>query len=234
MNWHARRLRDVARRRPSVEGDLGGRLHRPPAAREGAIHLVLLLLDRRSELEEFIRDRLARLAQHVLQRAGERLFELGASGEERVRQARLAAATCPSDAVNVVLDREREGVVDDRLDVRNVEAARGNVGGDEERDSAALKLLERARARVLRHVAMDGDALVSSARDVLLDTRRLFLIQREDEAAVGARRMVLLEELRQAAWLGTLLDHLDGLRHAHVSRKLGGSHVDTHGLRQKL
>ena len=58
--------------------------------------------------------------------------ELRAAGEEGVRDARLAAAAGAADAVDVVLDGQREGVVDDHLDVGDVdlgpEAAQPLVG----------------------------------------------------------------------------------------------------------
>ena len=83
-----------------VEDDLGGRLHGPVLGPEGAVHLVLLLLDRGAEAEQRVGHLLRRLTQHVLQRARVRLVLYR---EERVRDARLAAAPRPADAMYVVL-----------------------------------------------------------------------------------------------------------------------------------
>src|SRR5262245_47309413 len=51
---------------------------------------------------------------------------------ERQRAARLAGAARATRAVHVVLELERELVVDDEFDVVDVDAARRDVGRDEE------------------------------------------------------------------------------------------------------
>jgi hypothetical protein len=57
--------------------------------------------------------------------------------------------------VHVVLDRERERVVDDVLDVGDVEAPRRHVGGDQDRAAAGLEALQRVGAVVLVLVAVN-------------------------------------------------------------------------------
>ena len=76
---------------------------------------MLLLLDGRAVAHERLRHLLAGLAQHVLQRAREWLLELRVACEERVRDTRLASTAGPANAMDVVLDGEGEGVVDDDL-----------------------------------------------------------------------------------------------------------------------
>ena len=66
-------------------------------------------------------DRLDRLEQPVLARLG-----------ERDRDALAAGPADPADAVHVGLRRRRHVVVDDVGEVVDVEAARGDVGGDEQ------------------------------------------------------------------------------------------------------
>ena len=63
--------------------------------------------------------------------------------DQRDRQARRAGAAGAADAVHVVLGVERHVEVEHRRQVDDVEAARGDVGGDEHVDLAGL---ERRRA----------------------------------------------------------------------------------------
>ena len=84
-------------------------------SRNPRTHPVLLLLDRRAKLQQRVRHLLAGLAQHVLQRAREWLLELRVACEERVRDTCLASTAGPANAMDVVLDGEGEGVVDDDL-----------------------------------------------------------------------------------------------------------------------
>jgi len=59
--------------------------------------------------------------------------------EEGVGHAGLAAAAGAPDAVDVVLDGKRERHIDDVLNVRNVQTASGDVGGNQQRRRALLE-----------------------------------------------------------------------------------------------
>ncbi len=79
--------------------------------------------------------------------------------EETVGHPELARATGTADAVDVVLDVEREVVVDDELDVRDVQTAGGDVRGDEDLAAAGLELVEGPVAILLRAVTVDGEGV---------------------------------------------------------------------------
>ena len=74
--------------------------------------------------------------------------------DQRDRQARGAGAAGAADAVDVVLGVERHVEVEDRRQVDDVEAARGDVGRDQHVDLARLERLERLQPLVLRLVAV--------------------------------------------------------------------------------
>src|SRR5262245_37671445 len=75
---------------------------------------------------------------------------------EADRVPRRAGARGAADAVHVVLGVEREVVVDDVGDTLDVEAARGDVGGDQAGQRAVLELGEDAEPAALVDVASYG------------------------------------------------------------------------------
>jgi len=66
-----------------------------------------------------------------------------------------------TDAVHVALRDVRQVVVDDVRDVRHVDAARGDVGGDQHVRLAVAERIEGAFARVLRLVAAHAARMTS-------------------------------------------------------------------------
>ena len=58
-------------------------------------------------------------------------------------RARQAGAAGPSGAMDVILRHERQIEIDDERQLRDVETARGDVGGDEYVDAARLEVAER-------------------------------------------------------------------------------------------
>ncbi len=58
--------------------------------------------------------------------------------------------------MDVVVGVVRYVEVEDVADGGNVEPARGDVGGDQQRDFTVAELVERQGARRLFHVAMQG------------------------------------------------------------------------------
>ncbi len=59
--------------------------------------------------------------------------------------------------MDVVLGVRGDVVVDDHVDVRYVQAAGGDVGGEEDGAGLGLELVEGAQPLVLAHVAVQGD-----------------------------------------------------------------------------
>src|SRR5436309_9950578 len=72
---------------------------------------------------------------------------------DRDRRAAASGAAGAADSVNVVVGVVRHVEIENMAHIRDVEAARRNVGGDEQRDVAAAELIERRRARRLVQVA---------------------------------------------------------------------------------
>lgn len=81
--------------------------------------------------------------------------------EESMGNAGVTGSSGSSDAMNVVLDGEGEGVVEDDLDVGDIEAASGDVCGDEEGTVSGFEGLEGFGAMFLGFVAVDGVAVES-------------------------------------------------------------------------
>lgn len=109
--------------------------------------------------------------------------------------------------MDVVLSGEREGDVDDDLDVGNIETSGGNIGGDENGNIAALESVQRLCALVLGQITVDAADLEAAAADELFDAGGLLLVQAEDEDTVALvlAGLVLLEQLDEAILLGVLL-----------------------------
>src|SRR5712664_3866237 len=74
---------------------------------------------------------------------------------ERQRDARGAGARGAADAMDVALGVGRQLVVDDVRHAHHVDAARGEIGGDQYAGLAAAEIVERLLPRVLRLVAVD-------------------------------------------------------------------------------
>jgi hypothetical protein len=70
------------------------------------------------------------------------------------RGAGAASAAGTAYPVHVVVGMDRYVEIVDVADLRNVEAARGDVGGDQKRDFSLAELVERRRAGRLIHVAV--------------------------------------------------------------------------------
>lgn len=97
-------------------------------------------------------------------------------------------AFCPgtrgaTDAVNVALWLVRNVVVDDVADVVNINAARCNVGGNQDAGLTTLEVSQGCFARVLRLVAVNRFALEASVGKLLDDLVGSVLGARKDQHA---------------------------------------------------
>ena len=101
-------------------------------------------------------------------------------GDDRDRGAGAAGAAGAADAMDVVVGMMRDVEIEDVADGGNVEAAGGDVGGDQQRNLTLAELIERCGARRLIHVAVQG----ADAEAVLLQR---FVEQRRLRAC-GCRR----------------------------------------------
>src|SRR5262249_35090188 len=89
----------------------------------------------------------------------------------RPARARRAAA----DAMDVIVGMVRDVEVEDVADGGNVEAARGDVGGNQQRDFVLAELIQRGHARRLVHVAVQCDRGKAVADERTMQRRDLAL-----------------------------------------------------------
>lgn len=83
--------------------------------------------------------------------------------------------------MNVILNCERECVIDDRRDVRDVKTSRRYVRGNQQACSASLEILQSFQSRALRHVAVQSSDTEAFASEHALDSVSLFLVQSKDK-----------------------------------------------------
>mmetsp|Transcript_43735 Transcript_43735/g.71603 ORF Transcript_43735/g.71603 Transcript_43735/m.71603 type:complete len:526 (-) Transcript_43735:254-1831(-) len=213
-----------------VKGDFGGLLGEVHILGERTVELVFLLFHVRTELQQCRRHLSPSLSQHVHELARPGLVPLM---EERVRDAALARPAGAPDAVHVVLDGQREAVVDHHLHVRDVQPAGRHVGRDQDRHLLLPEVLQGGLARTLALVSVDGPHLPAGAPQVPLQPRALLLVQAEDDHAV-APVVVPLQQLLQPRAALALAHHLHALRDAGVGRQLGPADRHAHGPGQEL
>src|SRR5688572_15969606 len=108
--------------------------------------------------------------------------------DEADRLALRAGATGPADAMDVVLRVPGQLEVDYHWQVLDVEAAGGDVGGDEHADVAGLEALEGAGALGLGPVAVDGDRIDPFPVESRREPRCGELRAREDQDLVEVAR----------------------------------------------
>ena len=85
--------------------------------------------------------------------------------------------------MDIILNSERERIVDHSRDVRDVQPPRRDVRRDQQARRAVLEIRKRVHARGLRHVAVqraDGEA---QAPERVFDARGFFFVEREVEDA---------------------------------------------------
>src|SRR5262252_1639356 len=92
-----------------------------------------------------------------------------------------SGASGAADAMHVVVGVMRDVEVEDVADRGNVEAARGDVGGNQQRDFVLAELIERGHARRLVHVAVQRDRGKAVADERTVQRRDLALAVAEDD-----------------------------------------------------
>ena len=139
--------------------------------------------------------------------------------DDRDRGAGASGAAGAADAVDIVVGVMRHVEIEDVAGGGNVEAAGGDVGGDQQRNFALAELIEGSGARRLVHIAVQG----ADAEAVLLQR---FVQQRHFALAVAEDDGVLqiLGVAQQAAQHIALVVRLAAdadleLGHAHGGRR---------------
>ena len=117
-------------------------------------------------------------------------------------------------------------VVDDVGDARHVQPARGNVGGDDDVERAALELFDHALAQLLGHVAVEGRDRIAARLELFGELDGGGLGAHEDDR--GVEVLLDLEDARQRVELVH-----DARLHVALAdrRHRGGRRLDLHLLR---
>ena len=181
--------------------------------------VMLLLEQRRAPIGDVLAARQAHELDALARRAldGREHAPL-ARRDEQNRVPRTPRPAGAADAMDVTLDVVRDVVVDDVRDALDVEAARRDVGRDDDVELAVLQPLDRALAQRLRHLAAQRGAREPARFELFAELGRRLARAHEDQHRVeildleNARQRI---ELVEAAHLDeTLIDRRDrrGLR----------------------
>ena len=179
------------------------------------------------------RDDLARhlAPDHPLDVGEQRLVVRAHEGDRLAGGARPARA---ADPVDVVFRHVGQVEVDDVRQLLDVEAARGDVGGDERLQLAGLELRQRVGPRVLALVAVDRQRGHAVLAQVLGEPVRAMLGAREHQHLVP---LLFADELGEQFRLAAAVDedHLLAHRfHGGVARRrLDGRRVLQQGVRER-
>ena len=143
---------------------------------------------------------------------------------ERDRYALGAGARGAADAVDVAFRNVRQIVIDHVADAVHVDAAGGDVGGDQDAQGPGTEVGEHALALVLRLVAVDRLGGVSGVLQAAHHLVGAVLGAREHQYALDRFALEQLDQQRRLRCLfgqdDPLLDLLDGRglrRHRHAS-----------------
>mmetsp|Transcript_78501 Transcript_78501/g.198121 ORF Transcript_78501/g.198121 Transcript_78501/m.198121 type:complete len:288 (+) Transcript_78501:373-1236(+) len=165
------------------------------------------------------------------------LRTLGLWAEKAHGHALLACTSSTADPVDVILDRERECVVDNKLHILHIEASTGDVGGDQRRLLARLEVGNGLCPRGLSHVALKGNCLaISVLLQEGLEPSCLSFVEAEDDYLL-VRREVLLQVLKQSfRLLPGVPEHLNFLTDCSVRHKtlVHGANAHMHGILEEL
>src|SRR5579871_515116 len=104
--------------------------------------------------------------------------------DDRHRGSGAPGASGAADPVDVIVGVMRDIEIEDVAHGRNIEAAGGNVGGDQERNFALAELIKRRRARRLIHVAVKGADAEAVLLQRLVQNGDLALAVAEDDRVV--------------------------------------------------
>ena len=134
-------------------------------------------------------------------------------GAEGHRDTGCAGSSGPSDAMHVGLGIDRHVVVDHVGDVVHVDAAGGDVGRDQNRDSAVAEGFHRLGAHVLRLVAVNRIGIDRCLPENAGQTIRTVLGLREDQgtsdvltAEETSKHLLLLRSIHLVEMLSDRLD----------------------------
>src|ERR1035437_3949977 len=143
----------------------------------------------------------------------DQLFDIAQKGHflsraKRDRDALRAGARGAADAMDIGLGNVGEIEVHHMTDAVDVDAAGGNVGGDQGADLAGAECPLHPLAMILRLVAVNGVGGDAGPCEALHDLVRAMLGSGKDQRATN---LLLLQQLRQQGGLGRVVDLNDAL-----------------------
>ena len=176
-----------------------------------------------------------RVAGHHRDLLAVQLFDAGQillllRGAEADGGAVCARAGRAADAVDVSFRHFGQVVVEDMGQLADVDAASGDVGGDQHLGLPGLEAFQRGHTGGLALVAVDGGGRDALLVQVFCDLIRTVLGAAEDQRVLH-RRIQVLDEPRQQEFLVALLDEVQALVDA-VHRAGHGVHLDEGGVVQ--
>ena len=148
-------------------------------------------------------------------------------GSEARRVTARAGTRRATDPMHVVLDRPGQVVVDDALNLRDVDAAGRDVGGDQDAVAAAAEAFQRLTALRLRAIRMQALHGVAGVAQRARQAIGAMLGAREHQHRTG----VLLDQRQQQGSLVGTLDEVDVLSR-FARRRRQPADVDTYGIAQ--
>ena len=103
---------------------------------------------------------------------------------DRYRDASAAGSACSSDAVDVVFRIVRHIEIEHMADIRDVQAARGHVGSDEEPDGSILEFRHCSGSHGLIQISVDRGAIEAVFRHRLVKDIDVRLPVAEDDGVL--------------------------------------------------
>src|SRR5579872_2417049 len=183
-----------ARRRPRAAMRRGGR-RRLAMARRAAV------LSRQRDADQFFD--VTQIGQFLT------------TGDQRDRDPFGAGARGTADAMDIGFGNVGKIEIHHMRDAIDIDAAGGNVGGDQRADFAGAERGEHPLAVILRLVAMDGVGGDAGAREAFHHLVGAMLGPRENQRAIDR---LLLEKLGQKCRFGRVIDLDDALGDAFDRR----------------
>ena len=165
-------------------------------------------------------------AQHTLDPANHVLVF---RGQEREGVAGLRGAARTADPVRVIIHAVRHVEVDDVGDGRDVDAARGDVGRDEDLELAAAEAFHRRLPLALGEISLDARGAVAGLGQALRQPLRALLRSGEDEDGLAVRAF---QDRQQQGRLEVLRNGEERVRHG--LRRLGMRDLKSLRISQNL
>mmetsp|Transcript_29379 Transcript_29379/g.61489 ORF Transcript_29379/g.61489 Transcript_29379/m.61489 type:complete len:342 (+) Transcript_29379:254-1279(+) len=179
---------------------------------------MLLLFDRTTKPQKFLRNMLSSLPHDLLQLTGMTLIP---RLEKGVTNSALARTSRPANAVNIVLNRQRKGVVYDHFHIGDIQSTSSHIGGHQNGTAPILELRKSPIPSILCLIPMNGGAPETPPVQSPFQPRRLLLIQRKHQNAIilFLPTRVLSDQLLQTRLSRPILDHLHRLADTLIRRK---------------